>query len=239
MTKFKNIKLLIGLVYLTILSIFLYFLLSKFTIQEIQSYEFIKSNLNYFQFLKEKNNFIVSFLFIIFSAIWVFLAGFLSPLAIFSGFMFGKWFGLIYVVLGGSLGATALYLFANYFLKDLIKKNFTNNFSFLAEKFEKSELVYLLLYRFIGGIPFVISNMLPCIFNVKPGNFFVSTVIGISPQIFLIASIGSSLEKILNMEEEMPKISEIIFLPSIYIPIVIFIFLIILSMFLKKIFYKK
>jgi uncharacterized membrane protein YdjX (TVP38/TMEM64 family) len=239
MTKFKNIKLLIGLVYLTILSIFLYFLLSKFTIQEIQSYEFIKSNLNYFQFLKEKNNFIVSFLFIIFSAIWVFLAGFLSPLAIFSGFMFGKWFGLIYVVLGGSLGATALYLFANYFLKDLIKKNFTNKFSFLAEKFEKSELVYLLLYRFIGGIPFVISNMLPCIFNVKPGNFFVSTVIGISPQIFLIASIGSSLEKILNMEEEMPKISEIIFLPSIYIPIVIFIFLIILSMFLKKIFYKK
>ena len=239
MTKFKNIKLLIGLVYLTILSIFLYFLLSKFTIQEIQSYEFIKSNLNYFQFLKEKNNFIVSFLFIIFSAIWVFLAGFLSPLAIFSGFMFGKWFGLIYVVLGGSLGATALYLFANYFLKDLIKKNFTNNFSFLAEKFEKSELVYLLLYRFIGGIPFVISNMLPCIFNVKPGNFFVSTVIGISPQIFLIVSIGSSLEKILNMEEEMPKISEIIFLPSIYIPIVIFIFLIILSMFLKKIFYKK
>ena len=239
MTKFKNIKLLIGLVYLTILSIFLYFLLSKFTIQEIQSYEFIKSNLNYFQFLKEKNNFIVSFLFIIFSAIWVFLAGFLSPLAIFSGFMFGKWFGLIYVVLGGSLGATALYLFANYFLKDLIKKNFTNKFSFLAEKFKKSELVYLLLYRFIGGIPFVISNMLPCIFNVKPGNFFVSTVIGISPQIFLIASIGSSLEKILNMEEEMPKISEIIFLPSIYIPIVIFIFLIILSMFLKKIFYKK
>lgn len=239
MTKFKNIKLLIGLVYLTILSIFLYFLLSKFTIQEIQSYEFIKSNLNYFQFLKEKNNFIVSFLFIIFSAIWVFLAGFLSPLAIFSGFMFGKWFGLIYVVLGGSLGATALYLFANYFLKDLIKKNFTNKFYFLAEKFEKSELVYLLIYRFIGGIPFVISNMLPCIFNVKPGNFFVSTVIGISPQIFLIASIGSSLEKILNMEEEMPKISEIIFLPSIYIPIVIFIFLIILSMFLKKIFYKK
>lgn len=239
MTKFKNIKLLIGLVYLTILSIFLYFLLSKFTIQEIQSYEFIKSNLNYFQFLKEKNNFIVSFLFIIFSAIWVFLAGFLSPLAIFSGFMFGKWFGLIYVVLGGSLGATALYLFANYFLKDLIKKNFTNKFSFLAEKFKKSELAYLLLYRFIGGIPFVISNMLPCIFNVKPGNFFVSTVIGISPQIFLIASIGSSLEKILNMEEEMPKISEIIFLPSIYIPIVIFIFLIILSMFLKKIFYKK
>src|SRR6056300_1209503 len=98
MTKFKNIKLLIGLVYLTIFSIFLYLLLSKFTIQEIQSYEFIKSNLNYFQFLKEKNTFVVSFLFIIFSAIWVFLAGFLSPLAIFAGFMFGKWFGLIFFV---------------------------------------------------------------------------------------------------------------------------------------------
>ena len=49
MEKVKKIKIYIGLFYLTIVGIFLYFLFSKFSLQELSSYEFIKDNIEYFQ----------------------------------------------------------------------------------------------------------------------------------------------------------------------------------------------
>ena len=48
MEKSKKIKLFIGLFYILTVSLFLYFLFSKFTLQEIMNYEFIKNNRNYF-----------------------------------------------------------------------------------------------------------------------------------------------------------------------------------------------
>ena len=84
------------------------------------------------------------------------MAGFASPLAILAGFIFGKWFGTFILIIGMSIGATFLYIFGNYFLKEIIKEKFLNRYKSLEVKFKKSEFIYLLAYRFIGGIPFVI-----------------------------------------------------------------------------------
>ena len=127
---------------------------------------------------------------------------------------------------------------ANFFLKDLIKKNFFVKFQNLDAKFKKSEFIYLLIYRFVGGIPFAISNILPCIFNVKINNFFWATFIGMLPQLFILTTIASGLEKIIDQNLEAPGIIEIITNPAIYYPLMIFACLIILTIFLRKIFYK-
>ena len=239
MVKSKKIKLLIGLFYISAVSLFLYFIFTKFSFQELSSYEFIKNNRDYFFELKRKNLLILSFIFIIATALWVFLAGFLTPFAILSGFIFGKWIGLILIVFGGAIGATSLYIFANYFLKNIIKEKFLIKHQILALRFKQSELLYMILYRFIGGIPFVISNILPCIFNVKIFNFFLATLVGITPQIFLITSIGSGLEKIIEKNSMPPKVLEIIFSKEIYIPILGFVLLIFITIILRKFFYKK
>ena len=238
MEKAKKIKLFLGLFYLSAVIILLFFFFSKFSLQEITSYDFIKNNRDYFYELKKSNLYLLALLFLLFSIIWTLAAGFGSPLAIFSGFIFGKWLGVIVVILGMSLGATGLYLFANYFLKDLIKDKLFNKFQNLEVKFKKSEFIYLLVYRFIGGIPFAISNVLPCIFNVKASNFFWATLIGITPQIFLVTSIGSGLEKIIDQNLEAPRITDLIFSPDIYIPISAFVLLIIFTFFIRKLFYK-
>ena len=99
-------------------------------------------------------------------------------------------------------------------------------------KFKKSEFIYLLLYRFIGGIPWQLSCLLPTLFNVKVNNFFFATLIGIIPQIFLAVSIGSGLEKVIDQNSELPGITDIIFSADIYLPILAFFGLIILSIFL-------
>ncbi|MDC1181681.1 VTT domain-containing protein, partial [Candidatus Pelagibacter sp.] len=153
-------------------------------------------------------------------------------------FIFGKWIGTLLVVLGLSIGATFIYLFGNYFLKDLIREKFLNRFKNLEQKFKKSEFIFLLLYRFIGGIPWQLSCLLPTIFNVKLINFFFATLIGIIPQIFLAVSIGSGLEKVIDQNSETPRITDIIFSADIYLPILAFISLVLLSVFLRKLFYK-
>ena len=57
---------------------------------------------------------------------------------------------------------------------------------------------------------------LPCIFNVKIFNFFWSTFLGIIPSLFLLISIGSGLEKIIDQNLEAPSIIDLITSPSIY-----------------------
>ena len=153
--------------------------------------------------------------------------------------MFGKWLGTIIVVIGLSVGATFLYMFGNYFLKDLIREKFLNKYENLERRFKKSEFYYLLIYRFIGGIPWQLSCILPTIFNVKTINFFFASLIGIVPQIFLAVSIGSGLEKVIDQNSELPKITEVILSPEIYIPILAFFSLVLTTIFLRKSFYKK
>ena len=173
MEKAKKTKIIIGLSYLVLLTIFVLLFFSKFSIQEITSYDFIKENRLYFLKLKNSNLFLISIIFLIFTILWVFpFLGFGSPIALLGGFIFGKWLGTIIVVIGMSVGATFLYIFGNYFIKDLIRDKFLNKYQNLERKFKKSEFYYLLIYRFIGGIPWQLSCILPTIFDVRVKNFF-------------------------------------------------------------------
>ena len=239
MEKSKKVKLTLGLFYLIVVSSFLYFFLSKFTFEELTSYEFIKNNRDYFFDLKRANLFLLTLIFLFLTIIWIIMAGFAAPFALLAGFIFGKWLGTFILVIGMSIGATFLYIFGNYFLKEIIKEKFLVKFKDLEIKFKKSEFVYLLVYRFIGGIPFFLSNVLPCIFNVKIKNFFLATIIGIIPQVFLMVSIGSGLEKIIKQNLEAPRVRDLILSPDIYVPLTCFFLLIILTIILKKFFYKK
>ncbi len=239
MEKSKKVKITLGLFYLIVVSSFLYFFLSKFTLEELTSYEFIKNNRDYFYGLKQANLFLISLIFLISAIIWVTMAGFALPLALLAGFIFGKWLGTFILIFGMTIGATILYMFSNYFFKEIIKEKFLDKFKNLEIKFKKSEFIYLLIYRFVGGIPFVLSNILPCIFNVKVSNFFMATLIGLIPQIFLLVSIGSGLEKIIEQNLEAPKIIDLIYSPEIYTPILAFVALLIITIVGKKIFYKK
>ena len=237
MKKEKKVKLFLGSAYALIIFSFLWLFFDNFSLSEIGSYEFIKNNNEYFNQLKNKNFFLISLVFFIFTIVWVLLLGFGSPILLLSGFIFGKWFGFIYAILALSIGATLLYIFANYFLKDLVKEKFSKKFSNLNEKFKKNEFTFFLIYRFVGGIPFFISNILPTIFNVKIKNFFFGSIIGMSPQIYVGVSLGSGLNEIIQKNFEAPSLLELLFSPEVYIPILAFCILLIIGIIIKNIFY--
>ena len=203
MEKDKKIKIYLGLAYLLIVVLFLWLIFNKFSLDELTSYDFIKNNRDYLISLKESNLFLVSLTFLIFTILWVLLLGFGSPIFLLGGFIFGKWIGTILVVFGLSTGATLLYILANYFFKDLIIEKFSKKFSKLNEKFKSNEFSFFLIYRFIGGIPFSISNILPVLFDIKVKNFFFGSLIGMAPQLFIGASIGAGIEKIINLNHDL------------------------------------
>ena len=240
MEKSKKIKLIIGLSYLIILGLFLYYLFSKFSLHQLTSYEFIKDNIEYFSKIKESNLFLLSVCFLLFTILWVFpFLGFGSPVALLGGFILGKWIGVLIIVLGLSIGATFLYIFGNFYLKEIVREKFLNKFKNLEYRFKKSEFLFLLIYRAIGGIPWQLSCILPTLFDVKVVNFFFATFIGIIPQVFLVVSIGSGLQNIINRNIEPPGVIEIISSPDVYIPLGIFIILIVTTIILRKSFHKK
>ena len=238
MEKIKNIKLLIGLFYLTLLLIFLYLFFSKYDLEEITTYKFIQSNREYLINIRESNIFLLSLVYMIFVTVWVFLLGFGSPVILIAGFIFGKWLGVLLAVFSMTVGSIFLYIFANYFFKDLIKEKFLSRFQNLETRFRKNEFTFFLIYRFVGGIPFQIANLLPILFNVKLKNYFFGTLIGLTPQAFIIASLGSGIEKIIKNNSTVPSVFELLTSSEIYLPIFGFILLVLITLILKKFFYK-
>ena len=237
MKKDKKIKFYLGLIYLAILSLFLWYLFTNFSIKELTSYEFIKNNRNNLIALKDDSFILTSILFIVFLIIWVLLLGFATPVLLISGFLFGKWYGTLFSIIGISLGSTLLYLFASFFFRDVIQEKFSKRFSNLKEKFEQNELIYFIIYRFIGGIPMQIQNLIPVIFSVKTKNYFLGSFIGMTPQIFIWTFLGSGIENIINKNIKFPSIIDLILSPDIYIPIILFITVIILALILKRFFF--
>ena len=230
----KLIKLLIGFAYLLILSLFLYFFFSNFTLEELRSYQFIQTNRDFFLELRENNRILLFLVIMLFTIIWVTLLGFGTPIALFGGFIFGKWIGTLLVVLSLTLGSCVLYLLGKFFFLNIIKENFLNKFKHLESKFRDKEFFIMIIYRIVATIPFGIANLLPVLFDIKLKNYFFGTAIGILPSIFILTSLGSGLEKVIGLNEEMPSLMVVIKSPDIYMPLIGFILIFIITFFLRK-----
>ena len=234
----KNIKVLLGSIYLIILITFLYFLLSKFDTSRISDFFYYKEIQINLEEIIGKNLIINLILFSVFSVIWVVLLGFGSPLLILSGVLFGKWVGTIISTISISVGALSLYIIASYFFKDLVNQILKARFEKYLERFQKNELYYFFAFRFAGGlgIPFFLQNVLPVIFKMKNYNYFFASFLGFIPGFFIWNTIGAGINKFIKEADEFNFIN-LILSKEIYFPLIIFIILILVSLIIKKKFF--
>tara|TARA_Y100000590_G_scaffold420163_1_gene522551 strand:- start:162 stop:884 length:723 start_codon:yes stop_codon:yes gene_type:complete len=235
----KKFKILIGFIYTIIIVYFLYELLSRVSLQDITSYSFIQSYQEKLESYKSRNIFILIFAFCVFVNFWVLMLGFGSPVAIIAGFIFGKWIGTFLTTLSLSTGALMLYFLGKYFFYDFLKKKYQNKFNFLNNIFKNNELTVMIIYRFVGLVPFFLANLLPVIFSIRPFNYFFGTLIGILPSVFLFVSLGNGFSEALYQYDNYPSLKELIKEPGIYLPILGFILVIILSYFVRNKFFIK
>jgi uncharacterized membrane protein YdjX (TVP38/TMEM64 family) len=235
----KKIKFLLGLLYLSILISFLFILFSNFDLEEISTYEFIQKNKDQLNLLKQNKLIFLILIFFIFTIFWISLLGFGSPIALLGGFIFGKWIGSLLVVFSLTTGSLCLYLIGKYFFYKFLNKKLHNKFNYLEKIFSKNELLIMIIFRFVGLVPFFIANLLPVIFNISIKNYYLGTLIGIFPTVFILVSLGDGLSNIINTNETMPSLLSLIILPEIYFPIIGFLIIVVLSLFLKKFLNKK
>ena len=238
--KLLNIKWAIGFIYLLLLIVGITFLLSKYNISDFFSYEFIRLNKNVILEYRRENFLILTILFFTFSIVWVLMLGFAMPLLIFSGFVFGKWWGILIVLTSTSIGATLLYFLAGLFFRDIIQEKFAPKFSKLKKFFNKNELTYFMFFRFIGGggTPYAVQNTLPILFNMSMKNYIIATFLGSMPSMFVTVSIGSGIESIIDQNAKLSAVN-VIFSPEIYIPIVCFFILLLIGFVIKKLYFKE
>jgi uncharacterized membrane protein YdjX (TVP38/TMEM64 family) len=104
--------------------------------------------------------------------------------------------------------------------------------------FKKNHLNIMIIFRFVGFVPFFIANLLPVIFNINSRNYFLGTFIGILPSVFIISSFGSGLNEALFKFETFPTLLSLLTLPEIYFPILGFASVLFISIIAKKFYYK-
>ena len=237
--KSLNLKLVLGVTYLAIISIGLYFLFSIVDIKDLMSYEFIRSNKDIILKYKNENFLFLTVIFFIFSVVWVLLLGFAMPLLIFSGFVFGKWWGILIVLTSTTIGATLLYLLVGFFFRETIEQKLAPKFSKLKDFFIRNDILYFMSYRFIGGggTPFAIQNVLPILFNMSVKNYVIATFVGSMPSMFVTVSLGSGIENVIDQNATL-SIVTVLLSPEIYIPIIAFFIILIVAFLIKKLYFK-
>ena len=234
-----KLKLTLGITYLALISIGLYFLFSFVDIKDLTSYEFIRLNKDIILKYKNENFLFLTVVFFAFCIIWVLLLGFAMPLLIFAGFVFGKWWGILIVLTSTTIGATLLYVLVGYFFRETIEEKLAPKFSKLREFFKKNDIIYFTSYRFIGGggTPYAIQNVLPILFDMSLKNYVIATFIGSMPSMFVTVALGSGIESVIDQNAKL-SISSVLLSPEIYIPIIGFFIILIIAFFIKKIYFK-
>lgn len=113
-----------------------------------------------------------------------------SVLTILGGFFFGPVLGTVFVNVGATLGAMAIFLISRYFLGDSLQSKYSSQLERFNRELELNGTNYLLTLRFIPLFPFFLINILAGLTKVPGKKFFWTTSVGIIPGSFIYAWLG-------------------------------------------------
>lgn len=114
-------------------------------------------------------------------------------LTIAGGFLFGVVLGTLYVVIGASLGATALFLLARFVAGDHLADRVGPWVRRMEAGFRENALSYMLVLRLVPIFPFWLVNLVPAFLGVSTATYVLTTVVGIIPGALVYASVGNGL----------------------------------------------
>lgn len=236
MQNFSKLKIGIGLMYLAIVTLvvilFFYYGANSFL-----DLNFLKNNKDKIFAFRDANFVLLAISYFFLSIVWVFLLGFGTPLVIVAGFAFGIFWGSFLSILGFSIGASLLYLFANHYFKDLVFKYLAVRFLSLKNHFNENEFSYFFFVRVIPGIPFPIKNVMPVLFNMKVKNYFFATLSGEAIPIIISVSIVSGFAGAIQSNENLNF--SLLYSPEIFLPLLGLGIMVVLTNYLKKKYIKK
>lgn len=122
-------------------------------------------------------------------------------LSILGGYLFPFPLSTLYVVVGGTCGATIIFYAARTAFGDLLKKKAGPFLRKMDAGFQKDAVSYLLFLRFIPIFPFWAINIAPAFFSVSIKTFVWTTFVGIIPGASVYTLVGRGLDHILETDK--------------------------------------
>jgi len=137
-----------------------------------------------------------------FAAIYALAVAFSLPGAVFitiaGGFMFGPYLGTVYVVVGATIGAVAVFLAAKYVLGETLRAKAGPAIKQMEAGFCANEMSYLLILRLVPLFPFWLVNLVPAFLGVSLRTYTIATLLGIIPAAFVYALLGDGAGAVLD-----------------------------------------
>jgi uncharacterized membrane protein YdjX (TVP38/TMEM64 family) len=161
-----------------------------------------------------------------FIAIYAVVIAFSIPgglvLTLAGGFLFGTVLAASYVVVGATLGATAIFLAVKTAFGELLRERAGPFLQKMEAGFRENELIYMLVLRLIPLFPFWLVNIVPGFLGVSLRNYVLGTFFGIMPGTLVFASVGSGIGQILEDfdPDNPPDFASIILEPQYILPII-------------------
>lgn len=118
------------------------------------------------------------------------------------GFVFGAAVGGVSVVIGATIGATALFLVVRYSARDMVRRLDEGALQKMADGFRRNEMSYMLFLRLIPLFPFWLVNIAPAFLGVRLRTFVLGTFIGIIPGVAVYSTVGAGLGGIFDADGE-------------------------------------
>lgn len=121
-----------------------------------------------------------------------------AALTVLAGFLFGPIAGGLAVIVGATVGATAIFLAARTALGDALRARAGPFLTKMQAGFEENALSYMLVLRLVPLFPFWLVNIVPAFMGVGVGVYVVTTFFGIMPGTFVFAWFGRGLDSIFD-----------------------------------------
>ena len=141
-------------------------------------------------------------------------------LSLTGGFLFATFPGVLYNMLGATLGASAIFLAARWGFGAKLAATLENSQGLvkkIKDGVDENQWSMLFLIRLIPGVPFFLANLVPSFLDVPLRRFVISTFLGIFPGALVFTSIGAGLGDIFERGQT-PDLS-IVWEPQIILPI--------------------
>jgi uncharacterized membrane protein YdjX (TVP38/TMEM64 family) len=176
---------------------FFYFGLDRFL-----SLQALKDNRDYLLLFTETHSAAAAGLFIL---TYVAVTGLSLPgaviLTLAGGFLFGAVWGMLFVNLGATTGATLAFLASRYLLRDWVERKFGKWLGPVQKGFEQNAFSYLMTLRLIPLFPFFVVNLVSGLTRMNVGTYVTATALGIIPGSFVYAYAGRQLGTINSLKD--------------------------------------
>ncbi len=169
---------------------------------------------------------------LLYAAVTAFSVPLGATLTIIAGFFFGTILAAGCAVIGGTMGAVAVFLAARTAFRDLLRAKAGLALQRMEAGFKKNAFNYLLVLRLIPIFPFWLVNLVPAFLGVPLRVYIIATFVGIIPGALVYASLGNGLGAVLDAGEQ-PDLY-IAFEPEVLIPILALAVLALLPVVYKK-----